>query len=85
MMLEITDKWLIEFFDKLYKETNSTNKSEKTNNIYICILQTSRASATSIDILANIRLLILRKTVDRQKKVISNEHKQSVNNYSYKI
>ncbi|GET64675.1 hypothetical protein GLOIN_2v1787145 [Rhizophagus irregularis DAOM 181602=DAOM 197198] len=65
MMLEITDKWLIEFFDKLYKETNSTNKSEKTNNIYICILQTSRASATSIDILANIRLLILRKTVDR--------------------
>uniref|UniRef100_U9SNF3 Uncharacterized protein n=1 Tax=Rhizophagus irregularis (strain DAOM 181602 / DAOM 197198 / MUCL 43194) TaxID=747089 RepID=U9SNF3_RHIID len=44
-------------------------------------LQTSGASATSIDILANIGLSVLRKTVDRQKKVISDEHEQSVDNY----
>ncbi|PKC55127.1 hypothetical protein RhiirA1_476129 [Rhizophagus irregularis] len=44
-------------------------------------LQTSGASAASIDTLANIRLSVLRKTVDRQKKVISDEHEQSVDNY----
>ncbi|UZO02933.1 uncharacterized protein OCT59_021409 [Rhizophagus irregularis] len=44
-------------------------------------LQTSGASAASIDTLANIGLSVLRKTVDRQKKVISDEHEQSVDNY----
>ncbi|PKB97800.1 hypothetical protein RhiirA5_432477 [Rhizophagus irregularis] len=44
-------------------------------------LQTSGASAASIDTLANIRLSVLRKNVDRQKKVISDEHEQSVDNY----
>jgi hypothetical protein len=44
-------------------------------------LQTSGASAASIDTLANIGLSVSRKTVDRQKKAITNEHEQSVDNY----
>jgi len=44
-------------------------------------LQTSGASATSIDTLANLGLSVSRKTVDRKKKIISDEHEQSVNNY----
>ena len=48
-------------------------------------LETSGASATSIDTLANLGLSVSRKTVNRQKKIISDEHKQSVNKYSYKI
>uniref|UniRef100_U9SKR7 Uncharacterized protein n=1 Tax=Rhizophagus irregularis (strain DAOM 181602 / DAOM 197198 / MUCL 43194) TaxID=747089 RepID=U9SKR7_RHIID len=44
-------------------------------------LQTSGVSATSIDTLANLGLSVLRKTVDRKKKIISDEHEQSVDNY----
>ncbi|PKY58932.1 hypothetical protein RhiirA4_513897 [Rhizophagus irregularis] len=44
-------------------------------------LQTSGASATSIDTLANLGLSVTRKTVDRKKKIISDEHEQSVDNY----
>ncbi|GBB91984.1 hypothetical protein RclHR1_19490001 [Rhizophagus clarus] len=44
-------------------------------------LQTSGASPSSIDTLANIGFLITRKTVNHQKNLISNEHQQTVNNY----
>ncbi|PKC02429.1 hypothetical protein RhiirA5_425251 [Rhizophagus irregularis] len=44
-------------------------------------LQTSGVSATSIDTLANLGLSVIRKTVDRKKKIISDEHEQSVDNY----
>ena len=44
-------------------------------------LQTSGASASSIDTLANIGLSVSRKTVNRQKKIISDDHEQSVNDY----
>ncbi|PKC05474.1 hypothetical protein RhiirA5_420887 [Rhizophagus irregularis] len=44
-------------------------------------LQTSGASATSIDILANLGLSVSRMTVNRQKKIVSDEHEQSVDNY----
>ena len=44
-------------------------------------LQTSGASATSIDTLANLGLSVSRKTVDRKKKIVSDEHEQSVDNY----
>src|SRR2546421_8527460 len=106
-MLETTDADLIGFFDKLYKETNPTSKSEKTNNnnkkklVSLCYflasinnkyingikadigsyLQTSGASATSIDTLANLGLSVSRMTVNRQKKIVSDEHEQSVDNY----
>ncbi|PKC60709.1 hypothetical protein RhiirA1_444780 [Rhizophagus irregularis] len=44
-------------------------------------LQTSGASATSIDTLANLGLSVSRMTVNQQKKIVSDEHKQSVDNY----
>ena len=44
-------------------------------------LQTSGASSSSIDTLANIGFSVTRKTVNRQKNVISNEHQQTVDNY----
>ena len=44
-------------------------------------LQTSGTSASSIDILANIGLSVLRRTVNQQKKIISDDHEQSVNDY----
>ncbi|UZO05447.1 uncharacterized protein OCT59_025797 [Rhizophagus irregularis] len=44
-------------------------------------LQTSGASATSIDTLANLGLSVSRMTVNRQKKIVSDEHEQSVDNY----
>ena len=44
-------------------------------------LQTSGASSSSIDTLANIGFSITRKTVNRQKNLISNEHWQTVDNY----
>src|SRR4051794_39981469 len=43
-------------------------------------LQTSGASASSIDILANLGLSVSRKTVNRQKKIISDKNKKSVDN-----
>ncbi|GBC08928.1 hypothetical protein RclHR1_00850009 [Rhizophagus clarus] len=44
-------------------------------------LQTSGASPSSIDTLANIGFSITRKTVNRQKNLILNEHQQTVNDY----
>src|SRR5207248_5200553 len=44
-------------------------------------LQTSEASSSSIDTLANIGFSVTRKTVNSQKNVISNEHQQTVDNY----
>src|SRR5437764_7430508 len=44
-------------------------------------LQTSGALASSIDTLANLGLSVSRRTVNRQKKIILDEHEQSVNNY----
>ncbi|CAB4425835.1 unnamed protein product [Rhizophagus irregularis] len=44
-------------------------------------LQTSGASATSIDTLANLGLSVSRMTVNQQKKIVSDEHEQSVDNY----
>ncbi|UZO06226.1 uncharacterized protein OCT59_026556 [Rhizophagus irregularis] len=44
-------------------------------------LQTSGASSSSIDTLANIGFSIRRMTVDRQKNLISNEHQQTVDIY----
>ena len=44
-------------------------------------LQTSGTSASSIDTLANIGLSVSRKTVNWQKKIISDDHEQSVNDY----
>ncbi|CAB4432309.1 unnamed protein product [Rhizophagus irregularis] len=44
-------------------------------------LQTSGVSATSIDTLANLGLSVSRMTVNRQKKIVSDEHEQSVDNY----
>ena len=44
-------------------------------------LQTSGTSATSIDTLANLGLSVSRMTVNRQKKIVSDEHEQSVDNY----
>ncbi|RGB25884.1 hypothetical protein C1646_675236 [Rhizophagus diaphanus] len=108
IMLEKADKRLIGFIDKLYKGTNPTNKSEKTNSsnkkklVSLCYflasinnkydingikvdirsyLQTSDASSTSIDTLANIELSVSRKTVDRHKKILSDEHQETVDNY----
>ena len=44
-------------------------------------LQTSGASSSSIDTLANIGISVTRKTVNRKKINISNEHEQSVDDY----
>ncbi|GES99447.1 hypothetical protein GLOIN_2v1846234 [Rhizophagus clarus] len=44
-------------------------------------LQSSGASSSSIDTLANIGFSITKKTVDRQKNLISNEHQQTINIY----
>src|SRR5436305_5383666 len=44
-------------------------------------LQTSEASSSSIDTLANVGFSVTRKTVNRQKNIISNEHQQTVDNY----
>jgi len=44
-------------------------------------LQTSGASSSSIDTLANIGISVTRKTVDRQKNLTSIEHQQSVDDY----
>ena len=44
-------------------------------------LQTSETSASSINTFANIGLSVSRKTVNQQKKIISDDHEQSVNNY----
>ena len=94
MMIETADKCLIGFIDELYKGTNPTNKSEKTNSsnkkklVSLCYflasinnkyingikvdigsyLQTSGASSSSIDALANIGVSVTRKTVNRKKK-----------------
>ena len=99
-MLEVADKDLIGFFDKLYIGTNPNNKINKTNesnkkklvslcyflasinNKYInglkadigSYLQTSGTFSSSIDALANIGISVSRKTVNRQKINLSNEH-----------
>ncbi|PKY62087.1 hypothetical protein RhiirA4_487969, partial [Rhizophagus irregularis] len=44
-------------------------------------LQTAGTSASSIDTLNNLGFSVTRKTVDRQKLIISDEHQESVNNY----
>jgi len=44
-------------------------------------LQTSGASSSSIDTLANIVISVTRKTVNRQKNLTSNEHQQNVDDY----
>ncbi|GBC30562.2 hypothetical protein GLOIN_2v1880440 [Rhizophagus irregularis DAOM 181602=DAOM 197198] len=44
-------------------------------------LETSGASSSSIDTLANIGVSVTRKTVNRKKNFISNEHQQTVDNY----
>ena len=44
-------------------------------------LQTSGASSSSIDTLANIGISVTRKTVNRQKNLTSNEHQQTVDDY----
>src|SRR5581483_5000474 len=44
-------------------------------------LQTSGASSSSIDTLANIGFSVTRKTVNCQKNIISDEHQQNVDNY----
>src|SRR5436305_13673088 len=44
-------------------------------------LQTSGASFSSINSLANVGFSVKRKTVNRQKNIISNEHLQTVDNY----
>ena len=95
IMLEAADKDLVGFFDELYEGTNPAKKLVSLcyflvgiNNKYIngikveigSYLQTSGASATSIDTLVNLRLSVSRMTVNRQKKIVSNEHEQSVDN-----
>jgi len=44
-------------------------------------LETSGASASSIDTLANIGLSVSRRTVNRQKTLISEDHQYTVNDY----
>src|SRR6266511_1053531 len=44
-------------------------------------LETSGASSSSIDILANIGLSVTRRTVNRQKTLISEDHQHTVNDY----
>ena len=44
-------------------------------------LQTSGASSSSIDTLAHMGISVTRKTVNYQKKLISDEHQQTVDNY----
>src|ERR1044072_5403211 len=44
-------------------------------------LKTSRASSSSIDILANLGVSVIRKTVNRKKNLILNEHQQIVDDY----
>jgi hypothetical protein len=44
-------------------------------------LQTAGTSASSIDTLNNLGFSVTRKTVDRQKLLISDEHQETVNNY----
>src|ERR1044072_2105001 len=89
-MLETVDKDLIGFFDELYAGTNPNTKSEITNNnkyingIKVDIgsyLETSGASSSSIDTLANLGVSVTRKTVNRKKNLISNEHQQTVDDY----
>ncbi|PKK58458.1 hypothetical protein RhiirC2_796263 [Rhizophagus irregularis] len=70
-------------------ETEDADLIASINNKYIngikadigSYLQTSEASATSIDTLANLGLSVSRITVNRQKKIVSDEHEQSVDNY----
>src|SRR3954454_22260492 len=44
-------------------------------------LETSGASASSIDTLANIGLSVSRRTINRQKTLITEDHQYTVNNY----
>ena len=44
-------------------------------------LETSGASSSSIDTLANLGVSVTRKTVNRKKNLISNEHQQTVDDY----
>src|SRR5437868_14117096 len=44
-------------------------------------LETSGASSSSIDTLANMGISVTRKTVNRKKNLISNEHQQTVDDY----
>src|SRR6266540_7300403 len=44
-------------------------------------LQTSETSSSSIDILANIGVSVIRKTVNHKKNLISDKHQQTVDDY----
>src|SRR5437016_12050040 len=44
-------------------------------------LQTSGASASSIDTFNNLGLSVTKRTVDRKKLLIANEHQETVDNY----
>src|SRR5688572_4739032 len=44
-------------------------------------LETSEASSSSIDTLANLGVSVTRKTVNRKKNLISDEHQQTVDDY----
>ena len=84
-------------FNKSEKTNNSNKKKlvslcyflASINNKYIngikvdigSYLQTSGTSATSIDTLANLGLSVSRRIVNQQKKIISDEYEQSVDNY----
>ncbi|CAB4417820.1 unnamed protein product [Rhizophagus irregularis] len=69
-------------YDPIAFETIINNKY--INGIKVDIgsyLETSGASSSSIDTLANIGVSVTRKTVNRKKNFISNEHQQTVDNY----
>ncbi|POG66165.1 hypothetical protein GLOIN_2v1780931 [Rhizophagus irregularis DAOM 181602=DAOM 197198] len=84
-MLEEADADLIGFFDELFRQATLASINNKyINGIKADIglyLETSEVSASSIDILANIGLSVSRKTVNRQKTFISENHQYTVNNY----
>ncbi|CAB4376920.1 unnamed protein product [Rhizophagus irregularis] len=72
-MLEAADKDLIASINNKY-----INGLKADIGSY---LQTSGTSASSIDTLNNLGFSVARKTVDRQKSLIADEHQETVNNY----
>src|SRR6266542_2938396 len=69
---------------KISNETKLSNKNKYINGIKVDIgsyLQTSGTSSSSIDTLANIGVSVTRKTVNRKKNLISDEHQQTVDDY----
>ncbi|PKY57661.1 hypothetical protein RhiirA4_478870 [Rhizophagus irregularis] len=82
-MLEMADADLVGFFDELFEGTNPNTKSEKTNNnnkkklVSLCYF----LATSSIDTLSNVGLSVSRRTVDRQKTLISEDHQYTVHDY----